>query len=147
MKYLIAAFAASAALVIMPAIAADDNSPSFENGPVWDYAQVQTKDGHFDDYMKWLSTEWKAQEEGLKKKGVIVDYRVYLVANPRQGEPDVILATEYKNMAAFDTPVAKQYAIQAEIAGSLVKSNQAQASRGAIRTILGDVMVREAILK
>ena len=76
-----------------------------------------------------------------------MDYKVFIVANPRQGEPDVILATEYKNMAAFDTPIAKQYAVQAEIAGSLMKANQEQAARGSIRTILGDVMVREAILK
>ncbi len=147
MKTLLAALAASAALLIGPAMAADDNGPSFENGPVWDFAQIQTKDGHFDDYMKWLSTDWKAQEDALKKRGVIVDYKVYLVANPRQGEPDVVLATEYKNMAAFDTPIAKQYALQAEIAGSLVKANQEQAARGSIRTILGDIMVREAILK
>jgi len=147
MKTLFAAIAASAMLTVIPALAAEDNGPSFENGPVWDFAQVQTKDGHFDDYMKWLSTEWKAQEEALKKRGIILDYKVYLVSNPRQGEPDIILATEFKNMAALDTPVAKQYAVQAEIAGSLMKANQEQAARGTIRTILGDVMVREAILK
>ncbi|HTP77139.1 MAG TPA: hypothetical protein VMJ73_09155 [Rhizomicrobium sp.] len=147
MKRLIAAFAASAALAVVPALAADNNGPSFETGPVWDFAQVQTKDGHFDDYMNWLSTTWKAQEEALKKRGIIVDYKVYLVADPRQNEPDIILATEYKNMAAFDTPIAKQYAVQAEIGGSLVKANQDQAARGSIRTLLGDVWAREAILK
>lgn len=147
MRYTLAALAASAALLAGPAMAAGDDTPVYENGPVWDYAQVQTKDGHFDDYMKWLSTSWKAQEEALKRKGVIVDYKVLLVANPRQNEPDILLAQEYANMAAFDTPVAQQYAVQAEIAGSIAKSNQEQAARGAIRTILGDVMVREAILK
>lgn len=146
MKFLLIAFAASAALLITPAMAAGD-SPAFENGPVWDYAQIQTKDGHFDDYMNWLSTDWKAQEEALKKAGVIIDYKVYLVSNPRQNEPDILLAQEYKNMAAFDTPVAKQYEMQAKIAGSIAKSNQEQAARGTIRTILGDVLVREAILK
>ena len=147
MKRLIASFVTSAALITVPALAADDNSPSFETGPVWDFAQVQTKDGHFDDYMKWLSTEWKAQQEALKKRGIILDYKVYLVQDPRQNEPDILLATEYKNLAAFDTPIAKQYAVQAEIAGSLVKSNQEQAARGTIRTIMGDVLTREAILK
>lgn len=147
MKYLIAALAASTALIVAPAFAADDSAPPFENGPVWDFAQVQTKDGHFDDYMRWLSTTWKAQEEALKKEGVIIGYKVYLVANPRQGEPDIILANEYANMAAFDTPVAKQYAIQAKISGSIAKADEEQAARGSIRTLLGDVMTREAILK
>jgi len=50
-------------------------------------------------------------------------------------------------MAAFDTPMAQQYALQAKIAGSIAKSNQAQAARDSIRTIMGDPLVREAILK
>lgn len=147
MKYLLAACAASAALIATPVLAAGDNSPAFENGPVWDYTQIKTKDGHFDDYMKWLSTDWKVQEEALKKAGVIIDYKVYLVANPRENEPDILLGQEYRNMAAFDTPVAKQYEMQAKISGSIAKADQEQAARGTIRTILGDVMVREAILK
>lgn len=141
MKYLIAAIAVSTALVA-PALAQD-----YENGPVWDFADIQTKDGHFDDYMHWLATSWKRQEEALKAAGVIVDYKVFLVDHPRQNEPDIVLGQEYPNMAVFDTPVAKQYALQAQIAGSIAKSNQEQAARGAIRTIMGSVLTREAILK
>ena len=147
MKYLFGAVAASLTLLALPAIAADANAPSFENGPVWDFAQIKTKDGHFDDYMHWLATEWKSQEEALKKAGVITDYKVYIVQNPRTDEPDVVLAQQYKNMAVFDTPMAQQYALQAKIAGSIAKANQQQAARGSLRTIMGDPMVREAILK
>src|SRR5579864_4108676 len=147
MKHLFGVVATSLTLLALPAIAADNNAPAFENGPVWDFAQIKTKDGHFDDYMHWLATEWKSQEEGLKKAGVIMDYKVYIVQNPRTDEPDVILGQEYKNMAVFDPPMAQQYALQAKIAGSLAKANQQQAARGTIRTIMGDPMVREAILK
>ena len=144
MKRLLA-IALPLALTSFPTLAQD--APSFEQGPVWSFAQVQTKDGHFDDYMHWLSTAWKAQQEALRKKGIIVDYKVYLVADPRENEPDIILATEYKDMASFDTPISKQYAMQAEIAGSLVKANEEQAARGSIRTLMGTIMTREAILK
>jgi hypothetical protein len=147
MKLLFGAVAASLTLLALPAIAAENNAPSFENGPVWDVAQVKTKDGHFDDYMKWVSTEWKSQEEALKKAGVITDYKVYLVSNPRTDEPDILLAQQYKNMAAFDTPMAQQYAMQAKISGSVAKANLQQAARGSLRTIMGDVMMREAIRK
>ena len=146
MKHLHAVIVASTALLITPALAAGDG-PSFENGPVWDFTMIQTKDGHFDDYMHWIATDWKRQEEAMKKAGVIVDYKVYLVSNPRQGEADIVLAQEFKNMASFDTPVAQQYALQAKIAGSLAKANQQQAARGTIRTIQSDVLTREAILK
>jgi hypothetical protein len=147
MKALLASIAAAAVFAAAPAFAADENAPSFENGPVWDFGQIQTKDGHFDEYMQWLDTEWKAQEEALKKAGVIIDYKVYLVTDPRQGEPDIILAQEYKNMAAFDRSVADAYALQAKIFGSIPKANAGQVSRGSIRTILSDVWAREAILK
>jgi len=147
MRYLFNAVAASLTLLALPALAADVNAPSFENGPVWDMAQIKTKDGHFDDYMRWVATDWRQQEEALKKAGVIIDYKVYTVQNPRNDEADLILAQEYKNMAAFDTPMAQQYALQAKIAGSIAKSNAQQAARGAIRTIMGDVMLREAVLK
>jgi hypothetical protein len=147
MKALLVGLAACALVQSAPAFAAEDQPPAYENGPVWDFAQVQTKDGHFDDYMKWVSTDWKAQEEALKKAGVIVGYKVYLVSNPRMGEPDVILAQEWTNMAAFDRSVADQYKVGKSIYGSIVKSNQEEADRGSIRTVQGDVMMREAVLK
>jgi hypothetical protein len=147
MKLLLVAAATIALTSAAPAFAADSDAPVFDTGPVWDYSMIQTKDGHFDDYMKWLSTGWKAQEEALKKAGVILDYKVLLVSSPRANEPDIILAQEYKNMAAFDRTPADEYALQAKIFGSLPKANEEQAARGAIRTILGDVLVREAILK
>lgn len=145
MKHIFAAAVACAALSFSVAFAAD--GPSYENGPVWDYAAVKTKDGHFDDYMKWISTSWKNQEEQLKQAGVILDYKVLVATDPRNNEPDIYLVQEYKNMAAFDTPRAQQYAMFARISGPLAKTNQEQAERGAIRSLMGDVMVREAVLK
>jgi hypothetical protein len=147
MKALLLGLAAWAVVQSVPALAAEDEAPAYENGPVWDMAHIQTKDGHFDDYMKWVSSDWKAQEEALKKAGVIIGYKVYLVSNPRQGEPDVILAQEWPNMAAFDRSVADRYKIDKSIYGSVVKSNQQEADRGSIRTVQGDVLMREAILK
>ena len=147
MKYSLAALAASLAFAIAPAMAEDQNAPSFENGVVLDVASIQTKDGHFNDYMHWLATDWKRQEEALKKAGVILDYHVWLVQNQRVGEPDIMLTQTYKNMAVFDASQAEQYALQARIAGSIARSDQGQAARGSIRTIMGDMMVREAVLK
>ena len=147
MKALLLSLAALAIVQSAPALAAEDEAPAYENGPVWDFAQIQTKDGHFDDYMKWVSTDWKAQEEALKKAGVILSYKVYLVANPRQGEPDVILSQEWPNMAAFDRSVADQYKLNKSIYGSIAKSNEQEADRATIRTVQGDVLMREAVLK
>ena len=145
MRYLSAAFTALT-LMAAPALAQSEG-PSYDKGTVWDFGQIKTVDGHFDDYMKWLAGPWKQQQEALKKAGYIVSYKVLLVADPRQGEPDIILATEYKNMAAFDVSTKEEYAFGEKIWGSLSKASQEQAARGAIRTIMGDMVVREAVLK
>ena len=145
MRYLSAAFTALALLAAPTLASAED--PVYDKGPVWDYGQIKTVDGHFDDYMKWLAGPWQEQQEALKKAGYILSYKVLLVADPRKDEPDIILATEYKNMAAFDTTTKEEYAMGEKIWGSLSKASQEQAARGAIRTIMGDMVVREAILK
>src|ERR1051325_3711240 len=94
---------------LVPALAADNDAPPFENGAVVDVTSIQTKDGHFNDYMHWLSTDWKHQEEALKKAGVVTDFHVWLVQNRRAGEPDIFLTQTYKNMAVLDASQAQQY--------------------------------------
>jgi hypothetical protein len=145
MKRVIAALAAAFALIALPAIAASDRG--YDNGPVWDVGSIQTKDGHFDEYMKFVTTTWKSQQEALKKAGYILDYKVYVVTDPRDNEPDIFLATKFKNMAAFDTSIDEMDAFMAKHFGSQEKSNKEQADRGAIRTVRGDMLMRELILK
>jgi hypothetical protein len=139
---------AAASLLAIPAIAATDpDAPAYENGTVWNFTEVKTMDGHFDDYMQWLATRWKAQEEALKKAGVIVSYKVLVAVDSRANEGDLMLAVEYPNMAVFDRSVADQYALQKKIFGSLVQASKEQAERGSIRTIKADYLMREAVLK
>lgn len=147
MRYLPIALALSMATIPALASAADPDAPVFAKGPVWDFAFVKTQDGHFDDYVKWLSTQWQDQQEALKKAGYISDYKVLVVADPRKDEPDLILATEYPNMAAFDRSADEEYAMQKKIWGSTAAANQGQAARGSIRSLQGDVLTREIKLK
>jgi hypothetical protein len=146
MKRVLAAAALSAAFLAVP-FSAMAQAPPYSNGPVWDVSQIRTKDGRFDDYIKWVSTAWKAQEEALMKAGYIIGYKVYTVVDPRDGEPDILLCTEYKNMAVMDTPVAQMYAWAAKHLGSTKQQNQGEVSRGSMRTVMGDVLMRELILK
>lgn len=127
------------------AMAAGDRA--YSNGPVWDVAAIQTKDGHFEDYMKFLDTGWKAQQEALKKIGVVLDYKVLTVADPRDNEPDLYLMVEYKNMAAMDATPDEIDAMTSKVFGSVASANQGQIDRAAIRTQRGDMLTRELILK
>lgn len=115
----------------------------YDNGPVWVISYVQTKPGMFDDYMAYLSTKWRQLNDADKAAGKILDYKVLSVDSPRADEADVILMIEYRNMAAFDRPLADSEATSAKVFGSVVKSNQAFASRESMRTNRGSVTTRE----
>jgi len=138
---------ASAALLAVSVAAAAEDARAYDNGPVWDVSGVLTKPGHFDDYIKYVATTWRAQQEELKKAGLVLDYKVMTTQDARENEPDIWLMVEYKNMAAFDTPLDQQDAILKKVFGSLAVSNKGVADRDTIRTLKGDMLARELILK
>ncbi len=148
MKKRIAVLLSAAALLVIPSLAsAADSARPYDNGPVWDVSAIQTKPGHFDDYMRFVATSWRALQEELKKQGQVLDYKVLTVADPRDNEPDIYLLVEWKNMAAFDTPLDKQDALTRKMFGSVADANKAGLDRESIRTLRGDMLTRELILK
>jgi hypothetical protein len=120
---------------------------NYNDGPVVNVAAIRTVDGHFDDYMKWLATNWKKQEEAGKKAGLILSYRVLIVEARGPNDPDVYLVTEFKNWAALDGLGGKFDAISAQVEGSVDKANQSELDRAKIRTVLGSQTMQTAELK
>lgn len=123
------------------------NGRDFNDGPVVNVASIRTVDGHFDDYMHWLDTTWKQQEEASKKAGLILSYAVYIVEARGPHDPDIYLVTEFKNWAALDGLGSKLDAVSAQVEGSTEKANQAEVDRARIRTVLGSQTMQEAVLK
>lgn len=139
-------FASAALFAVSVAATAEDARP-YDNGPVWDVSGILTKPGHFEDYMKYVATTWRAEQEALKKAGLVLDYKVMTTQDARENEPDIWLMVEWKNMAAFDTPLDQLEAIDKKIFGSLAAGNKGVADRDTIRTLKGDMLARELILK
>lgn len=123
------------------------NGRDYNDGPVVNVSSIRTVDGHFDDYMHWLATAWKKQEEAAKKAGLIIDYHVYTTEARSPNDPDIYLVVTYKNWAALDGIGSKLDAVSAQLEGSLEKADQGQAARAKIRTILGSETFQEAVLK
>ena len=138
--------AALVSLVVMSLAAlADDHA--YSEGPVVNVAAIRTEYGKFDDYMKYLGTTWKAQQEAAKKAGYIIRYRVVTVEPRGENDPDIYLVIDYKNWAAFDGATARADAITKQIEGSLEKSSQSAVDRGKIRRVLGSWTGQELDLK
>jgi len=119
----------------------------WNDGPVINVASIRTVDGHFDDYMHWLATTYKKQQEASKKAGLITSYRVIVIEPRGPNEPDILLVTEFKNWAALDHLGSKLDQISAEIEGSVEAAAKSEADRAKIRTVLGSRTQQEAILK
>ncbi len=124
---------------------ADDHS--YSEGPVVNVARIRTVDGHFDDYMKWLSTTWKQEEEAAKKAGYILSYQVMQIEPRGPDDADLLLMITYKNWAALDGALAKNDTVAKQVEGSVSASNQAQADRAKIRRVLGSSTMQVLDLK
>ena len=145
-KYKIAACAAFVGLAVTSLTAlADDHA--YTEGPVVNVAAIRTEYGKFDDYMKYLDTTWKAEQEAAKKAGYIISYRVVTVESRGENDPDIYLVINYKNWAAFDGATAKADAIAKQVEGSLTKQNEGAVGRSKIRRILGSWTGQELDLK
>jgi hypothetical protein len=146
MKNRIATYAAFAVLAGTSVSAlADDHA--YTEGAVVNVSRIRTVDGKFDDYMRWIDTVWKAQQEAGKKAGDVLSYQV-LTVEPRSPEdPDLLLVVTYKNWATQDGQLAKGDAIAKLTEGSVAAASQSQADRAKIRTVLGSATMQELVLK
>ena len=126
--------------------ASADDHP-YSEGSVVNVARIRTVDGKFDDYMKWISTTWKKEQDAAKKAGYILDYQVLQVEPRGPDDADLILVITYKNWAALDGALAKGDEIAKQIEGSVAAANQAQADRSKIRRVLGASTMQELNLK
>jgi hypothetical protein len=141
-----AACAAFAGLAFASVAAiADDHA--YTEGPVVNVAAIRTEYGKFDEYMKYLDTTWKAEQEASKKAGYVLSYRVVTVEPRGENDPDIYLVVNFKNWAALDNATAKTDAIFKQIEGSLAASNQGAVNRGKIRRVLGSWTGQELDLK
>jgi hypothetical protein len=139
------AFAAIAAATCATAAVAQDRP--YSEGPVVNVAFIRTVDGKFDEYMAWVASTWKKQEEAAKKAGYIIGYEVLTVEPRSENDPDVVLRITYKNWAALDGQLDKGDAISKEIEGSVANANKAQVERSRIRRVLGSQTMQVLTLK
>jgi len=145
-KRLLVAGAAAVTLMTLGNSAFADGR-NWTDGPVINVAAIRTLDGHFDDYMQWLATSWKKQQEAAKKAGLILSYDVLVVEARSPNDPDIYLVTRFKNWAALDSLGSKLDKVSTEVEGSVEKANQNSSARGKIRTVLGSQTMMVAELK
>src|SRR2546422_10111246 len=81
----------------------------FTEGAVWECNSYRTKQGHFDDYMKYLRQNFLPPSQEEKKAGEVQHQKAYLHDATNPAEPEVLLCPRHTRPAD-----AVAYAAEAE---------------------------------
>ena len=136
-----------AALVSVSCFSVSAQNANYTEGTVSQVTSIQVTQGHFDEYMTYVRTEWKPSQEALKKAGIITDYNVYSTTPRTPSDPDLYLVVTYANMAALDKLDERSDPVTEKITGNRVKMNKGVSDRNAYRKILGTETIRELKIK
>lgn len=127
--------------------AASAQSSSYTPGTVWTFSHIKVEPGQFENYMDFLASTWKKSNEFGKKEGFVVSYHVFSVNNPREGEPDLILAVEARDYMSTADQLAMQKKFEAFMAMDQRKMEQAGGERKLMRKLAGGMELQELKLK
>ena len=119
----------------------------YHNGSVWTLAFIRIKPGMDSAYMNYVATEWKRIQEAGKKEGLILSYKVLATEGHTPGDWNLILMTEYKDLAALEANEDKSDAILQRVIGDDQKQMQGYRDRAEIREVLGGRLAREIVLE
>ena len=129
------------------AVQADDRVYE-DGGSVWSVSFIETKPGHFDDYIANLNQIWRRYLDEQVKDGHVLSYKMIPIAFPRDGEPNLRLMVEFKNWAAFDRGNNEYFDELAEkLQGSVDQATQSNIDREALRDLRGGFVGQEISFK
>ena len=145
------AFAVVGALLTIPgALAAQEH---YTEGPVWEVWCARTTEGHGEDYIEYLRSNYLPTMAEQKKQGLILDSKFFLHTPSGPNDPDICIATLHKSYgAALDYSAdfeakAKAIAAQHYKTEDEDKQDEATKPRFEMRRDLGTTFYREIQLK
>lgn len=119
----------------------------YRNGSVWSIGFIKMKPGMETAYLNYVAGDWKREQEALKKDGQIVSYKVLTTENHGSNDWNIMLMTEYKDMATMEANEAKADNLLQTVIGTDEKQMQGYRDRLQIREIMENRLAREIILE
>lgn len=134
------------ALIAFSAVQADDRVYE-DGGSVWTVSFIETKPGHFDDYIENLNGIWRRYLDAQIEDGNVLSYKMIPIAFPRDGEPNLMLMVEFPNWAAFD--VGNEYfdELAERLQGGVDQATQSNIDREELRDLRGGFAGQEISFK
>ena len=119
----------------------------FRNGSVWNIAFIRMKPGMETAYLNYIATDWKKAQEAQKKEGLILSYRVLGTEAHSGTDWNLLLMTEYRDLATMEANEAKADNLTQKVIGDDKVQVQGYQQRAEIREVLGDRLAREIVLE
>jgi len=138
------------AAMLLPTLLLAQSTPvrPFHDGPVWDITFVKAKPGVALKYMEYLAGDWKTEQEALKKAGLILNYMVIGTEAHSPTDFDLMLMTEYKDLATMEANQDKAEVVSNQALNSNdQKMIAGYEERASWREIIGERLAREIILE
>ena len=139
---LLVAFVLTLSIVVVAQVARP-----YRNGSVWNVAFIRMKPGMDTAYLNYIATDWKRNQEALKKDGLILSYKVLTTEAHGAADFNIMLMTEYKNLATMEANENKADALSQKVIGDDQKQMQGYKERLEIREVLQDRLAREIVLE
>jgi len=136
----------SLVLLVGISVFAQVNRP-YRNGSVWNISFIRMKPGMDTAYLNYLAGPWKANQEAAKKAGLILSYKVISTEGHNPGDWNVMLMTEFKDLATMEANEDKGDALAQKMVGNDEKQMQGYKDRSEIREVMGDRLAREITLE
>jgi hypothetical protein len=144
-RLLVAALTASL-LLLAASVYAQVRRP-FRPGSVWTVAFIRMKPGMETAYLNYIATDWKKEQEALKKDGQTLSYKVLTTEPHNPGDFNIMLLTEYKDLATMEANDKKADDLAQKVVGSDETQMEGYRKRLEIREVLGDRLAREIVLE
>jgi hypothetical protein len=118
-------------------------SRPYRNGSVF----IKMKPGMDAAYLNYVATDWKKQQEALKKDGQIISYKVLTTEAHGADDWNIMLMTEYKDAATLEANRTKADNLAQTVIGNDEKQMQGYRERLQIREVMENRLAQEIVLE
>jgi hypothetical protein len=119
----------------------------WRNGSVWSIAMIRMKPGMEQAYLSYLAGPWKSEQDALKREQLALSYRILRTEGHDPGDWNLLLMTEYKDLATMEANEAKEEALIQRVIGNDEVQMQGYRDRAEIREVMGSRIAREIVLQ
>jgi hypothetical protein len=133
-------------LLLGSSVYAQVNRP-YRNGSVWSVSFIRMNPGMESAYLNYIASDWKKEQEASKTAGLSLSYKVLQTEAHSPQDWNLILMTEFKDLATLEANEKKADALAQRVIGNDDQQRQGYKQRSEIREVMGTRLAREVVLE